>query len=171
VVWNIPLESSRRRLQLCFKPHLDQRSIHKVMRPQSCGSLNSRNFGIPIWESHDKMSFGCGSRGEAQSILYGGRWWLLPSPDHGESCESELPVVRLNTKSAQIITNLLFGLCIAVWVIKCLSLFLVPSRSSNTPFYPKVLRAKEHAPTLCPSVIFTSNSHLSPSGAWEHVKW
>jgi hypothetical protein len=35
------------------------------------------------------MSFGCGPRGEAQSILYGGKWWLLPSLGRGESCESE----------------------------------------------------------------------------------
>jgi len=27
--------------------------------------------------------------GEAQSILEGGRRWLLPSPGRGESCESE----------------------------------------------------------------------------------
>ncbi len=29
----------------------------------------------------------CKSRGEAQRILQGGRWWLSLSPDHGESCE------------------------------------------------------------------------------------
>jgi hypothetical protein len=31
----------------------------------------------------------------------------------------------------------LFGLCRSKWVNKCLSFFLVPSRSSNTPLYPQ----------------------------------
>jgi len=30
----------------------------------------------------------------------GGRWWLPLSPGRGESCESELPMVCLSTKSA-----------------------------------------------------------------------
>ncbi len=33
-----------------------------------------------------------------QSILYGGRWWLPPSPGRGESSESVLPVACPNTK-------------------------------------------------------------------------
>jgi hypothetical protein len=59
------------------------------MGPQSHGSSKFGNFGTPTKESRDKMSFGCGPRGEAQSILQGGRWWLPPSPGRGESCESE----------------------------------------------------------------------------------
>jgi hypothetical protein len=99
VVCDIPFESSWRGLQLCCRPHLNQRFSHKVMRPQSCGSPNFGNFGIPIWESQDKMPFGCGPCGEAQNRLQGGRWWVLPSPGRGESCESELPVARPSTKS------------------------------------------------------------------------
>jgi hypothetical protein len=30
------------------------------------------------------------SRGELQRILYGGRWWLPPSPGRGESSESKV---------------------------------------------------------------------------------
>ncbi len=45
-----------------------------------------------------------------------------------------------------------------------MSFFLVPSQSSSKPLYPpQVLRAKEHAPILDSSVVFTSNSHLSLS--------
>jgi len=44
------------------------------MGPQSCRSPNFGNFETPIWDSQDKMPFGCGPRGEAQSILEGGRW-------------------------------------------------------------------------------------------------
>jgi hypothetical protein len=37
-------------------------------------------------DSRDKKSFGWGCCREVQSILYGGRWWLPPSPGCGESC-------------------------------------------------------------------------------------
>ncbi len=65
VTCDIPLESSQQRLQFCFKLHLNQRSSHKVMGPQNHRNPNLGNFGTPIWESWDKMSFGCGPRGEA----------------------------------------------------------------------------------------------------------
>jgi len=38
VACNIPLKSSKQGIQLYFRPHLNQRSTHKVMGPQSCGS-------------------------------------------------------------------------------------------------------------------------------------
>jgi hypothetical protein len=69
VACNMPLESSQSGLQLFFRPHCNQRFAHKVMGPQNRVNLNSGNFGTPILESQDKMSFGCGPRGEAQSIL------------------------------------------------------------------------------------------------------
>ncbi len=63
---------------------------------------------------------------------------------------SWLHAARLCTKcSNYALTNLLFGFC------KSVSIFLVPSWSSSTPFYPKVLRAKERAPTPFPSIVFT----------------
>jgi len=43
------------------------------------------NFGIPTWESREKEPFGYSLGGETQRILYGGRWWLPPSPGCGES--------------------------------------------------------------------------------------
>jgi hypothetical protein len=69
------------------------------MRLRSCGSPSCWNFRTPTWESQDKKSFGCGLRGELQSILYGGRWWLPQSLGRGESCVSELPVARPSTKN------------------------------------------------------------------------
>jgi len=66
---NISLESSWWRLQLCVIPHLNQKFTHNIIGPQSCGNPNFGNFGTPIWESRDKMSFGCGPREEAQNIL------------------------------------------------------------------------------------------------------
>jgi hypothetical protein len=96
------LESSWGELQLCFRPHPNQRLESGVMSTQSLESPNRNNFGTPPWESRDKKSFGCRSRGRTQRILYGGRWWFPPSPSCGESSESSesvLPVACPNTKS------------------------------------------------------------------------
>jgi hypothetical protein len=60
------------------------------MNSQSLGSPNRDNFGTLKEESWDKKSFGCGCHGVTQRILYGGRWWLPPSPGRGESCESRI---------------------------------------------------------------------------------
>ncbi len=90
VACNTPLESYWQELHLCFRPHPNWRSKQEVIAPQSRGSPNPGSFGTSIWESRDKKSFGCNLRGEVQNILYGGRWWLPPSPSRGESCESKI---------------------------------------------------------------------------------
>ncbi len=92
------LERSWGELQVCFRPHPNQRSELGVMSSQSPGNPNWDSFGTPPWESRDKKPFGCRSRGQTQKILYGGRWWLLLSPGHGESNESVLPMACPNTK-------------------------------------------------------------------------
>jgi hypothetical protein len=81
------------------------------MTLQSDGSSNRDIFGTPPWESRDKKPFGCRFRGEAQRILYGGRWWLPPSPNCGESYESRVARGYLSTKGApkSELTNLLVG--------------------------------------------------------------
>jgi hypothetical protein len=89
------LKSSQRGLQLRFRSHPDRRFAQEVIVSQSCGTPSLGDFGTPVWESRDKMPFGCHSCGEVQSILYGGRWWLPPSPGCGESCEFE--VVRVSS--------------------------------------------------------------------------
>jgi hypothetical protein len=60
------------------------------MSVQSPGSPNRDSFGTPLWESREKKPFGCKCGGELQRILYGGRWWLPPSPGRGESSESKV---------------------------------------------------------------------------------
>jgi hypothetical protein len=84
------LESSQRELQDRFRPHPNQRYEQEVMDAQSPGSPTRDSFGTPPWESREKVSFGCSSRGELQRILYGGRWWLPLSPARGESSESKV---------------------------------------------------------------------------------
>jgi len=59
---NIPLESSQRKLQLCFRPHLNRRSACKVMRaPKSRESQLARvrdsHLGVPGEKSHLDVSF------------------------------------------------------------------------------------------------------------------
>jgi hypothetical protein len=88
---NTALESSRRELQHYFKPRPDRRSGWEAMTVQSPETPNRDSFGTPLWESRDKKPFGCSLHGVTQSILYGGRWWLPPSPGHGESNESKCP--------------------------------------------------------------------------------
>jgi hypothetical protein len=90
VACDTSLESSRRGLQLWFRHCHDRRSAPEVIVPQSCGTPILGDFGTPSWESQDKKSFECHSRRVVQSILYGGRWWLPPSPGHGESYESRV---------------------------------------------------------------------------------
>jgi hypothetical protein len=97
-------------------------------------------------------------------ILQGGRWWLPPSPGHGESCES----VFARSSSMQqkcsnyALTNLLFGLCRSVRVIDLL--VILPSPYPRAPARPstvEVLRAKEHTPTFHSFDVFTLDSHLN----------
>jgi hypothetical protein len=60
------------------------------MSSQSPGSPTWDSFETPPWESREKEPFGCSLCGEAQSILYGARWWLPPSSGRGESSESKV---------------------------------------------------------------------------------
>jgi hypothetical protein len=106
-----PLESSWGDLQVCFKLHPNRRFELGVMSSQSLKSPNRDYFGTPPWESRDKKPFRCGCHRATHRILYGGRWWLPPSPGRGESSESVLLVARPNTKSDSEceLTNLLVG--------------------------------------------------------------
>jgi hypothetical protein len=88
---NTTLESFRRELQHWFRPCPDRRLGREAMPVQSPGSPNRDSFETPLWESRDKMPFGCSLCVVTQSILYGGRWWLPPSPGRGESSESKCP--------------------------------------------------------------------------------
>jgi len=49
------------------------------------------NFETPTRESREKEPFGCSPRNVAQRILYGGRWWLPPSPGRGVFCGPKCP--------------------------------------------------------------------------------
>jgi hypothetical protein len=57
---HILLESSRRELQLCFRPRRDPRSVGKVMGLQSPGSPNWRDFGSPVGVPGEKSHLDVG---------------------------------------------------------------------------------------------------------------
>ncbi len=65
-------------------------------------------------------------------------------------------LIRAPKCSSYTLTNLLFGLCRSVWIIDLL--VNLPSPHPGVlarPSTPKVLQAKEQAPTPFPSVVFT----------------
>jgi len=68
------------------------------MSSQSIGTPTRDSFGTPPWESREKVPFRCSLGGELQRILYGGKWWLPPSPGRDESCVSKCPWLVLTPK-------------------------------------------------------------------------
>ncbi len=61
------------------------------------------------------------------------------------------------------INHFVLVLCRSVRVSEACHFFLVPSWSSSTPLYPSiVLRARECASTLCPSVVFNLGLTFEP---------
>ncbi len=67
------------------------------------------------------------------------------------------PWLVLSPKVLQLCTNhFVLVLCRSMWVIEACHFFLIPSWSSNTPFYPFiVLRARERALTPCSFIVFS----------------
>jgi len=106
-----PLKRSWWGLQVCFRPCPNRRLGREVMNAQSFGNLNRDSFRTSLWESREKVPFGCKCGGEKQRILYGGRWWLPPSPDCGESSESKVARgLSQHQKCVEwVLTNLLVG--------------------------------------------------------------
>jgi hypothetical protein len=87
---NTALKSSRRGLQVWFKPRPDRRSGREAMMSQSPESPKSGQFRDSTLGVPGKSAIQMQVRRRAQRILYGGWWSHLPSPGRGVSCESEL---------------------------------------------------------------------------------
>jgi hypothetical protein len=81
VACDIPLEISQQELQLCFRPHCNRRFAHKIMKPQSRESFNSRNSGSPETKCH--LDVGLMERHRVYYKREGGGfpksepWWVL----------------------------------------------------------------------------------------------
>jgi hypothetical protein len=97
------LERSPQGLQLWFRPRRDPTLQSGVMAVQSSGSpvgtISGLHFGSPgnlchsdVASATSRREYYMGEGGnQPQRILYGGRWWLPPSPGRGESCVSKCP--------------------------------------------------------------------------------
>ncbi len=79
------LESSRGELQVCFRPHLNQRSEQRVMTSQSSGNPNRDSFETLSWESWDKKPIWMWVLqkdteytiwGKVVTSLESGLWWV-----------------------------------------------------------------------------------------------
>jgi predicted secreted protein len=98
MTFDIPLERSRRVLQIFFRPHLDRRSSHKIMAPQSRGSPNFVNFETP--ETKCNLDVGPVA---SHRVYYKGEGGGFPQVWAVVSLvNSSLPVVRLSTKGALV---------------------------------------------------------------------
>jgi hypothetical protein len=84
-----------------------------------------------------------------------------PNPNCDESCESAFPRgLFMHQKCSNYTPTNLFGLCKSMSIISLL--VIVPSshlEAVTHPSAPKVLRARKHAPTPYPFVVFTLWTH------------
>jgi len=136
---HVLLKKIRQGLQLCFRPHFNQRFSQEIMGVQSGGNANFGNYGTLDLGALGKKPFGCSPHGESQRILQGGRCWLPPSSGRGESCESMSAHGSFMHQKCfnYTLTNLLFGLCILIWIIDTLVTFFNPHLEAPTClFYP-----------------------------------
>jgi len=158
------------RIQLCFKPHLNQRS-KKNLGFQSRKSFNFENFGTPnlgvlgqndIWVHAPWPSTNNTIRGKVVASPKIRPWWVLwvcVCPSVHQKCFN------------YVLTNLLFGLCRSVWIIDP----LVIPRSPHLGVLPcpstsEVLQAKKCTLIPYPSIVFTLDSLLSLSRSLGCIK-
>ncbi len=156
------LESSQRELQDFFRPHPNPRSEQEVMDAQSPGSPNWDSFGTPLWESREKNAIWMQpSRRAAENTIWG-KVVVPPSPDHGESSESKLPVACPNTKGVPEceLTNLWLVLDVGPCNKIIIPLHSLIPEPQHTPSTPSSAESWERAPS---SKQFRYLAFLEPS--------
>jgi len=157
-VWS--LESSQRELELCFRPHFDPRSARKVMGLQNYGSPSWRDFGE--WESQDRKAIWMWAPWRGAEYIIRGKVvaslqvWAVVSL----VCPC-CPWLILTPKVLQLCTNhFVWVVCKPMWVSEACQLFLVPSRSSNTPLYPSKCCELGNVPQLFPLLLSCTWTHF-----------
>jgi hypothetical protein len=153
---NIPLESSWRGLQLCFRLRFHRMSARKVTALKVAGVLTLAISRLPLGSPGIKSHLDVGPMG-SHKVYY--KW-------EGGDFPQVRAVVSLVSLSClwfilaaevfQLCTNhLVLVLCRPVWVSEACQFFLVPSRSSSMPLYPlKMLWTRECALTPYSSIVF-----------------
>ncbi len=165
------MKSSRQGIQLCFRPHCNQRSAHQVMHLQSHGVPIVGILGLPFGSPRTKNHLDVGPM-ERCKVYYKGEGGGFPHVRAVVSLVcSNCSWFVLAPKVLQLCTNHpVLDLCMFTWIIEACQFFLVPSRSSSTPLYPsKMLRTKEQPRLLALSLFSVWDSHLRPSRSWECV--
>jgi hypothetical protein len=122
--------------------------------------------GLALGSPETKWHLGAGLMAKHKVYYKGEGSGFPPSPGRGESCEFVFACGSFMHQkgSSYALANLLFGLCKSVWVIELLVNLPSPHPGAPTcPFTPKVLRAKERAPSHSPSVVLTFRFAMSPS--------
>jgi hypothetical protein len=109
---NRPLESSQGELQVCFRPHPNQRSEQRVMTSRSLRNPNRDNFGTPPWESRDKNHSDVGAMERCREYYMGEGGGFPRVRAMVSFLNPELPMACPSTKGApeSELTNLLVGL-------------------------------------------------------------
>jgi hypothetical protein len=99
VAYDIPLEIPRWRLQLCFKPHWNQRFKRKVMGPQSRKSPTLGISGLSLGSPGTKCHLDVGLM-ERHKVYYKGKGGGFPQVQAVVNfVNPNLPAARLSTKS------------------------------------------------------------------------
>jgi hypothetical protein len=154
VVCHILLESSRWRLQLCFNLTSIEGLHTKLWASKITRVLISR-FPVEaprqndIWVLAPWPSTKNTIRGKVMASPKSKPWWVL----WVRAC---MWLVHAPKMFSYVLTNLLFSLCMSVWVINLLVNLPSPHPGALThPFTPEMLRAKERAPISSPCIVFT----------------
>jgi len=151
------IEKLLMKLQVCLKPHLNQKSTQEVMGPQSSKSPNFENFRTPNLGVLRQNDIWVHAPWLCTKNTIRGRWWLPPSLSHGEFYESMFACgSSVHQKcSNYTLTNFLFGVCKSMWIIDLLVTFPNPHiEASARPSTRKVLRTKECASIPYPFIVF-----------------
>ncbi len=120
----------------------------------------SRILGLQFRSLGTKWHLGVGPMARHKKYYKGGRWWLPLNSSYDEFCKFVFACgLSVHQKcSNYALTNLWFGLCGSMWVIDLLVTLPIPSPYLGVlarPFISKVLRVRELASTLSPSIVFT----------------
>jgi hypothetical protein len=115
VACDISLKSSRQPLNLCFRPHFNQRSSHKVMGPKVVRVLTMGISKLPFGSPSTKWHLGVGPGPMAKHrVYYKGEGGGFPQVQAVVSLVSlSLPMARPCTKVLQLRTNQL-----VVWFVQ-----------------------------------------------------
>jgi hypothetical protein len=135
VACHISLKSSWIGLQLCFRPHFNQRFVQEVMSSKVTGVPISKIRGQnniwmqALWPSIENIIMG-----KVVASRKSEPWWLLWI----HVC---LWFVHAPKCSNYALANLLFGLCRSSWIID--SLITRPSPHPGTPTHPSTSKCCE----------------------------